>query len=134
MTEPALTVSRIPAPNDPEMAAKYPLAFQAGVIMLSHLIEGDKIWSGCTKPQRAVLNAVCRTVLPTLMERGELHTGDLPHLPESVTTQMRSALTRRGLAVDGRITGRAVYAWYWTIGIKERQALRDAHLPGEDAP
>jgi hypothetical protein len=122
-TGPVLTVERRPVTAE---LARYPLATRTGIAMLGHLIEGDRVWSGCTKPQRAILDALCRPVIEWLIERGQLDAADLPELPERTTTQTRAALLRRGLVADGRITGRAVYAWYWAVGFKER--------PKPDAP
>lgn len=114
---PVLTVERS---RISEAMARYPLGTFTGLRMLQHLINGDTIWSGCTKPQRAVLDGLCRPAFTQLLEVGTLLAEDLPELPERTTAQMRAALHRRGLVDNGRITGSAVYAWYWAVGFKER--------------
>lgn len=116
-TEPVLTVERRPVSP---LMAKYPMGTLTGVLMLEALIEGGRIWSGCTNPQKTVLDALCRPVFAQLLEAGSLRAEDLPELPGGTTAQMRAALRRRGLNDNGRITGRAVYAWYWAVEFKER--------------
>lgn len=88
------------------------------VAMMGHLLVADRIWSGCTKPQRALLAELCAPVAATLIERGYATIGDLPYLPNTVRKSTRDALDRRGLvdAQTGRVRGKAVYAYWWTIG------------------
>lgn len=113
---PVLTATTVPVTS---AMRSYPLATEAGIQALQHLINGDRIWSGCTKPQRRMLDTLCRPVIATLRGRGELKSGDLPELPESTTAQMYAALRRRGLQENRRLTSLAVYAWYWAVGFKE---------------
>ena len=111
MTEPVLTVNRVPVTD---AMRKHPLATESGLSMMMNLLEGDRVWSACTKPQRALLAELCPPAVAALLVRGELSTEDMPLLPERVTAASRTAMQRRGLVDDaGRLTGCAVHAWFY---------------------
>lgn len=114
MTEPVLSVERV---NVTPAMASHPLATRTGVAMMGHLLVADRVWSGCTKPQRSLLADLCAPVAAALVERGQLAAEDLPVLPDTVRQSTRDALRKRGLTdADGRITGKAVHAYWWTVG------------------
>lgn len=116
MAEPVLTAERVAVP---EAAGEYPLANQAGLSMLTNLLVADKAWSACTKPQKALLSELCPPVAEQLLEMRELTAEDMPVLSSEIRTVTRAALERRGL-VDGagRLTGKAVHAWYYAGRLK----------------
>src|ERR1044072_7901443 len=109
MSEPILTATKRPVN---EAVAKHPLATQTGLNLMMHLIEANTVWSGCTNPQRALLNELCPPVAERLVREGSLTADDMPLLPERVTVRSFEALQRRGLVDDrGRLTGRAGGSW-----------------------
>lgn len=118
MTEPILTATKRPVT---EAVAKHPLATQTGLNLMMHLIEAATVWSGCTKPQRALLNELCPPVAARLVAEGSLTADDMPMLPERVTVRSFEAMQRRGLVDDrGRLTGRAIHAWYYKVEFAKR--------------
>lgn len=115
---PVLTVER--RPITPAVAA-HPLATRTGIALLGHLISADVAWSGCTKPQRTLLAELCPPVVEELLRGGALVVEQLPMLPAGTRRVMRDALHRRGLVDEhGRLTGKAVHAWYYAVKFKER--------------
>lgn len=112
MTEPILTATKRPVTRE---VAEHPLATQTGIALMCHLIEADQVWSGCTKPQRALLAQLCPPVAERLLAEGALTAEQMPVLPDGTRQSMRDGLARRGL-VDGqgRLTGPAVHAWFYT--------------------
>lgn len=118
--EPVLTATKHPV--TPAMGA-YPLATMPGLRLLQHLISADVAWSGCTKPQRRLLAELCPSVAEVLLRDGAVHAEQMPPLPAGTRIQMRDALARRGLVDDfGRLTGKAVHAWYYAVEFKRRRA------------
>lgn len=120
MTEPVLTVDHVPVTAS---MRTHPLATLGGINLMAALLDAGKTWSGCTKPQRALLHELCPPVVAALMVRRSLHPEDMPVLPERVSRSSVAALQRRGLADDrGRLTGRAVYVWYHAGRREQRSA------------
>lgn len=112
MTEPVLSMTRIPVTD---VTRTHPLATKSGISLLAHLIEAGQVWSSCTKPQRKLLNELCPPVVDVLVEHGQLLPVDMPGLPFRVTVASRAAMERRGLVDEhGRLTARAVHAWFYT--------------------
>lgn len=126
MTDAVITVNRMAV--TPAMKA-HPLATQGGLTMLSHLIEADRVWTSCTKPQRALLAELCPQAVEVLLERGGLAADEMPLLPARVTTVSREALRRRGLLDDAdRLTGCAVHAWFYAGRLKAVSAEDSAGI------
>lgn len=112
MTDPVLTATKRPVTRE---VGEHPLATHTGIALMCHLIEADKVWSGCTKPQRALLSELCPLVAERLLAQGAVTADQMPVLPDGTRQSMRDALNRRGLADEqGRLTGRAVHAWFYT--------------------
>ena len=112
MTDAVLTVKRFPVT---ETMKTHPLATLSGITMLAHLVEADRTWTACTRPQRELLAALCPPVAGVLMERGAVTAADMPSLPDRVSAQSRAAMARRGLVDEqGRLTAVAVHAWLYT--------------------
>lgn len=115
MTEPALTVERHPTPSH-----GHPLTTKTGIELLQHLISASVAWSGCTTPQRVLLSELCPPVAEVLLRDGAVGMEQLPMLPARVRQVSRDALHRRGLVDQfGRLTGKAVHAWFYTVGLEE---------------
>ncbi len=118
MTEPVLTTER--KPIHPAMA-KHPLAFKSGIELLINLVEAGKIWAKVTKVQRHLLDELCRPVIRELLERGELRAEDMPTVPDGLRSSTLGSLSSGGLIDDHhRVTGKAVWAWYYAVKFKER--------------
>ena len=116
MTEQVLTVRRVPVTQSMKT---HPLATQSGITMFVHLLEADKVWSGCTRPQRALLAELVPPVVEVLLAKDALSVEDMPMLPERVSRSSWAAMQRRGLADDrGRLTGCAVHAWFYAGRLK----------------
>lgn len=131
MTDAVITVNRMAV--TPAMKA-HPLATQGGLTMLSHLIEADRVWTSCTKPQRALLERLCPPVVEALLARGALSEDDMPALPARATAATRAALRRRGLINDdGRLTACAVHAWFYAGRLKAVSAEDAAGIDEEAA-
>jgi hypothetical protein len=113
VTEPILTATKHPVT---EAVATHPLATQTGLNLMVHLIEADTVWSGCTKPQRVLLNELCPPAAEKLVREGSLTADDMPLLPDRVPVRSFEAMQRRGLVDDrGRLTGRAIHTWYYKV-------------------
>lgn len=94
----------------------HPLATQAGIALLANLIEADRVWTGCTKPQRALLSDVCPPVAERLIRDGKLTTADMPVMWGECGISTLRALQRRGLVdEEGRLTATAIHAWYYKV-------------------
>lgn len=120
MTEPVLTVRRVPVTQSMK---EHPLATQQGIGMFVHLLEADKVWSSCTKPQRDLLSELVPSVVEVMLAKDSLTVEDMPVLPERVSRSSWAAMQRRGLADDrGRLTGCAVHAWFYAGRLKEQRA------------
>lgn len=109
MSEPVITARvRELSPAD----TAHPLATQNGVDLLMHIIEADKVWRGCTKPQRVLLGELCPPLVERLVIERKLSADDMPLVARRKATL--DALRRRGLVDDqGRLTAVAVHTWYW---------------------
>jgi hypothetical protein len=119
MTEPVLTVNRLPVTQE---ARKYPLATQSGIAMFVHVVEACQVWSKCTKPQRALLAELVPPVVDVMLAKGFLSMEDMPLLPGRVSRATIAAMQRRGLVDDQfRLTGCAVHAWFYAGRSKEPQ-------------
>lgn len=124
MPDPILTVERRPHPGTD---AQHILASRTGLEALGHMLEADRAWTGCTKPQRRLLEQWCRPLLARLLAEGHLTAEDM----SVVGAQRRTveALQKRGLVDDkGRLTGRAVHAFYWTHAAERAKAHGGAAL------
>lgn len=133
MAEPAVTATALPVSD---AVRRHPLATQTGLSLLVSMIEADKVWSGCTPVQRRLLDGLCRSVIDRLLEAGELLAAELPALPGSVQQPTRRSLANRGLLdmESSRITGRAVFAWYWTVRFKEENRATEVNRAAGDPP
>lgn len=98
-----------------EHARRHPLASKAGFAMFVELLESDLHWSACTKPQRRLISLLCEPIIPLIVKRKRLVEADLPLLPVSTLPATVAALNRRGMAANGRLTGKAVHAYYWQV-------------------
>lgn len=111
MTEPVLTSTRVPVSRE---MARYPLAHRDGLQALDAMITASRVWRQVTQPQRRVIDTACRPLLPRLRAGTALRAEDMPMLPV-IPSQTAASLRRQCLQVDGRLTVRAVHAWYWTV-------------------
>lgn len=105
MADPVLVAERLPVTSE---VAAHPLSTRTGIALLGHLISADVAWSGCTKPQQALLAELCPSVAEALLRDGAVVLEQMPLLP---------AGTRHG-----RLTGKAVHAWYYAVSFKETRA------------
>lgn len=120
MTDPVLTVDTVPITDS---VRSHPLATLTGINMMVDLLTAGKVWSTCTKPQRALLAKLCPPLVAAVMVRRRLFPEDMPVLPERVSRSSVAALQRRGLADDrGRLTGLAVHTWYHAGRLEKRSA------------
>ena len=118
--EPVITARRLPVTAD---VVSHPLATKTGITLLGHLISADIAWSGCTKPQRVVLAELCAPVAEVLLRDGAVGMEHLPCLPAHVRVTTLDALRRRGMVDEsGRLTGKAVHAWFYAVRFKEDRA------------
>lgn len=114
MADPILTADRLPVTRT---MAEHPLATRTGIVLLQHLISADVAWRGCTTPQKAMLAELCPPVAEQLLRDGHLLAEQMPSLPADTRQVMRDALHRRGMVDEwGRLTGKAVHAWWYTVG------------------
>lgn len=126
MSEPVLVMEHRDAP--PWIAA-HPLACLTGIEMMLHLTNAGRVWRGCTKPQRALLDEVCPPLVARLRSARELWADELPVL--DLPAMRLEALRRRGLVDDAdRLTARAVHTYHWTHLPPPRPVV-DVHLPEE---
>lgn len=107
--------------------ARHPLATLTGIEMMLHLTAAGRVWRGCTKPQRALLDEICPPLAARLLAARELLANELPVL--DLPVRQLEALRRRGLVDDAnRLTAKAVYTYHWTH-LPPRPSVVDAHLP-----
>jgi hypothetical protein len=110
--------------------ARHPLATLTGIEMMIHLTDAGRIWRGCTKPQRALLDEVCPPLVARLRSARELLADELPAL--DLPARRMEALRRRGLVDDtGRLTAKAVHTYHWTHLPPRHRPIVDVHLPEE---
>lgn len=127
-TDPVLTVAAVPRPP-----RRHALATQSGLSLMVEMLEADRVWSGCTNPQQVLLAELCPPIVEILLRERELRADQMPTVPEGTRQSMRDALARRGLVDDaGRLTGRAVHAWYWTQGMRPAGRADAVVNPGVD--
>lgn len=112
MTEPILTAQRRRVTG--VVATTRPLANRTVIDRIVDTVVAAQVWSGCTEPQRALLEELCPALAEKLVCEGILKAEDMPPLPERVGRQSVAAMYRRGLCDEsGRLTGKAVHTWYY---------------------
>lgn len=117
MSEPVITARRHPVTA---AEAKYPLATLSGISRLAQIMDATQVWASCTKPQRVLLDVLCRPTVDALLEQGSLTAEEMPTVPERTTSASRAAMLRRGLIDEqGRLTARAVHAWFYAARNEE---------------
>ena len=111
----------------------HPLATRTGINAFMRIIEAQAVWKQATKTQQRLIADLCRPVMPDLLALGVVSDEDLPHVPYNVALTTRRAMYRRGLIseITGRLTARAVHAYYWAARTPP-PAVIDAHLPEGD--
>lgn len=91
---------------------KYPLANIAGVVAFAEMLEADQVWRAMTKRQHALVVDLCATLGATA-ERVRIDM--MPTLPPDTRSSTRGSMVNAGLVDEfGRLTFKAVHAWFWT--------------------
>lgn len=125
MSEPVLVIEH--RATSPAMG-RHPLATLTGIEMMLHLTAAGKVWRGCTKPQRALLDDVCPVLVARPRAARELLAEELPVL--ELPARRLEALRRRGLVDDAnRLTAKAVHTYHWTHLPPRGRPVVDVHLP-----
>lgn len=97
------------------MTTKHPLATLQGLVAFAHMVDAYQVWQRMTKVQRALLCELCPPVFAESVETGVLP-DPLPSLPDSARSSTRGSMVNAGLVDNaGRLTLKAVRAWYWKI-------------------
>ena len=110
----------------PEAARRHPLAHRSGVELLARMVAAAQHWRPLTARQRTALRRAYQTALADAVRGGHAEV-PLPALPDDVHPATLRALTRRGLAADGRLTPLAVEVVAVTLPLERgRQRRRGA--------
>lgn len=96
----------------PQIHHRYPLATRSGIEALVQVLEAGKHWNPLTTRCRDALRTAYMRALREALATGTNKIA-LPLIPEDAHPATVRALTRRGLAADGRLTPLAVEVTRW---------------------
>ncbi len=99
---------------------KYPLAHRSGIEMLGYILAADQHWRPLSRRCKEVIRSAYVCALADAEARG-LESIPLPVLPDGIHPATVRALTRRGLAADGRLSGLAVEVYRHVAGLDEHR-------------